>query len=253
MLTENQKQQIAELAAERDRAYAAADAQRHAETAARRAENLVHWQPVLDAARAALPEWLTAGGRLEPVSSEDDLGDRWVKLAENDDCYTNHTAAVELRDANDDHILTIVMRRKPDEWTPESYHVIDGDDYSSYKYTNLELALVRLPAEDEKRRSLAQTAAQTAADKAKETTYAEYKAQAAARAAADAQRRAQFEAELIELMDAAETCIGDAARIDDAADAALVAQLSLAQSAAAIARILNDWRLTARESAQGNC
>lgn len=261
MLTENQKQQIAALAAERDAAYAAEKARLTAETAARRAANLVYWQPVLDAARAALPDWLTDGGRLEPESTEADLSDRWVKLAHEGNLYSNYNASVNFYDANDDHILTIVLCRKPDAWTPETYSVIDGADYGRYNYTSLETALLRLPAEDEKRRETSAAREKCAAEEDDpETTYAEYKAQTAARAAeiqaaqeAEKEHRAQFESEVSQLIAAAEQCLVQASHNSNYASvASLHLSFSLAQSTAAIARILNDWRLTAREYAQGN-
>lgn len=271
MLTQEQKDKIVELAAERDRALYAEEARLAAETAASRAANLVYWQPVLDAARAALPEWLTEGGRLEPKSPEADLDDRWVKLAAENNLYAGFIASVDLYDTHGDLLMTINLRRQPDAWIPETYHVIDGADYGRYSYTDLELALLRLPAEDENRRETRAAQEKCAAREAgDETTYAEYKAQEAARAAeikaaqeSETAHRLQFEEELLELMTAAETCISDAARVvegksynlgnsshQNTADAALVVQFSLAQSAIAIARILNDWRLTAREYAR---
>lgn len=259
MLTENQKQQIAALAAERDAAYAAEKARLTAETAARRKANLVHWQPVLDAARAALPDWLTDGGRLEPESTEADLSDRWVKLAHEGNLYSNYNASVNFYDANDDHILTIVLCRKPDAWTPETYSVIDGADYGRYNYTSLETALLRLPAEDQKRRETRTAQEKCAAEEDDtETTYAEYKAQEAARAAeieaaqeAAKAIRAEFEKEVSQLILAAEQCLVQAAKPGNPASiASLHLSFSLTQSAVAIAKILNDWRLTAREYAE---
>ena len=266
MLTPEQKQKIAELAAERDRACAEEEARLAAAAAARREANLVYWQPVLDAARAALPDWLVEDGRLEPASTEADLADRWVKLARECNLYTNYTAGVDLRDANDDHILTVTMRRQPDAWTPETYHVIDGADYGRYNCTDLELALLRLPAEDAKRRETRAAQEKCAAEEDDEeddaeTSYAEYKAQEAARAAeikaaqdAERERRAQFESEVASLIECSENCIldadGDGNRGAGGVHEALA--FSAAQSLVAIARILNDWRITAREYAQGN-
>lgn len=261
MLTENQKQQIAALAAERDAAYAAEKARLAAETAARRAANLVYWQPVLDAARAALPEWLTEGGRLEPKSPEADLDDRWVKLAAENNLYAGFIVSVDLYDTHGDLLMTIDLRRQPDAWIPETYHVIDGADYGRYSYTDLELALLRLPAEDQKRRETRTAQEKCAAEEDDtETTYAEYKAQEAARAAeikaaqeAEKERRVLFESEVNQLIAAAEQCLGQAAHNSNSASvASLHLSFSLTQSAVAIARILNDWRLTAREYAQEN-
>lgn len=253
MLTETQKQQIAELAAARDAAYAAEEARLAAETAARRAANLIHWQPVLDAARAALPDWLTDGGRLEPNCPEADLAAIWVKQAAAGLLYSGHTAAVDLYDTHGDHILIIGLRRNGSAWTIENYAVIDGADYGRYNYTSLETALLRLPDEDEKRQET-----RAAREASEEITYAEYKAQEAERAAeiqaaqeAENARRAQFETEVSQLIAAAEQCLFQASHPNNTPSvASLHLSFSLTQSAIAIARILNDWRITAREYAQ---
>jgi hypothetical protein len=58
------------LAAARDAAHAAEEARRAAETAARRAANLVYWQPVLDAARAAIARILNDWRKFNRAAEE---------------------------------------------------------------------------------------------------------------------------------------------------------------------------------------
>lgn len=82
---------------------------------------------------------------------------------------------------------------------------------------------------------------------------AAYAAEIQAAPEAEKERRAQFETEVSQLIAAAEQCLVQAAHGGNYNSLTNIhLSFGLVQASIAIARILNDWRLTAREYAQGS-